>query len=79
MCGAIPIQCNSCGQWWRIKSCDCEKKSLNTTCAVCDIVAKFVYEDLPTGPQQFCSERCFCVYTARPYKGEGYYTGECEV
>lgn len=50
-----------------------------TICACCDIVAKFVYEDLATGPQPFCSERCFCVYAGLSYKGEGYYTGECEV
>jgi len=52
---------------------------MNTICACCDIVAKFVYEDLPTGPKPFCSERCFCIYAGLSYKGEGYYTGECEV
>lgn len=42
------------------------------TCVLCNNPVSFV-QNTAIGERGFCSEKCFCEYTALPFLGEGYY------
>jgi|DEB0MinimDraft_3_1074331.scaffolds.fasta_scaffold00613_11 hypothetical protein len=47
-------------------------------CANCNAAAKITAYDLPVGPRNFCSERCYCMYSGLPVMEPGYYGMEAE-
>jgi len=43
-------------------------------CAMCNNAeATFTDNESPIGPRSFCTEKCWCEYTASEYHGEGFY------
>jgi hypothetical protein len=48
------------------------------SCANCNSAAIITAYDLPVGPRNFCSERCYCMYSGLPVMKPGYYGMEAE-
>jgi hypothetical protein len=48
------------------------------SCANCNSAAIITAYDLPVGPRNFCSERCYCMYSGLPIMKPGYYGMEAE-
>lgn len=54
------------------------KRAESGRCANCNAAAKITAYDLPVGPRNFCSERCYCMYSGLPIMEPGYYGMEAE-